>query len=111
MRQRAAGRRGFSVYRWRCSWWEPPAPAWYASNRLVASMHPCGGEGPDTVLHVRTDASGVTVVSFADSPAAARPGRWGMSCPGGSGMVGPIVARTLQRMDRVLLSGPTPNRN
>lgn len=82
--------------------------AWYFSDQMVKSMH--GGDPvySETVLGVSTPAGGAVVVSLAPTTASEKPGRWGLSWAGGSAMLGPVITRTADRVDRPLLSGVVP---
>ncbi|WP_064745492.1 alpha/beta hydrolase family protein [Pseudonocardia acaciae] len=82
--------------------------AWYFSDQMVASMHGGDPAYSETVLGVTTPPGGDPVVSLAPSKAAEKPGRWGLGWDGGSAMLGPVTARTADRVDRPLLSGVVP---
>src|SRR5581483_8028365 len=76
--------------------------AWFISDQFVAVSHPAPSY-PERVRAVRT-SGGVTTVSLAPSPAAASPGRYGLSWDGGSAMLGPPeLGAAPDRIDRVLL--------
>ena len=81
--------------------------AWYFSNQMIKPEHGSAAF-PETVERVTCTPGGTITVSLARSPAAARPGRYGLVWPGGSAMLGRIVAETPNRVDRIVLSGTRP---
>ena len=82
--------------------------AWYFSDQMVKSEHGADPSYAETVFGVSRPLGGPTVVSLARTEAAEKPGNWGLSWGGGSAMLGPVIARGADRVDRPLLSGVTP---
>jgi alpha-beta hydrolase superfamily lysophospholipase len=79
------------------------AGAWYVSDLVLVPKHPETIRYPEVIVRVSE-----TTVTLTASPATTRPGTWSLNWSGGSAMVGDIVSRTADRVERVRVSGQTP---